>query len=173
MTTEKCDITPNTIVGDLLRDYPEIEDKLIEIAPVFNKLKNPVLRKTVAKVATLKQAAQIAGVPVSILINKLREAVNMEQIQVEQDSTEKAVKPDWVDSGKIVIEYDASLDIENGLHPAAKVTKEIMSLKDGEIYLLITPFLPAPLIKIVEEKGYKTYSEKKNETTWYTFIGKK
>lgn len=173
MTTEKCDITPNTIVGDLLRDYPEIEDKLVEAAPVFNKLKNPVLRKTVAKVATLKQAAQIAGVPVAILINKLREAANMEQIQIERDSTEKIVKPDWVERGNITIEYDASLDIENGLHPAAKVTKEIISLNDGEIYLLIAPFLPAPLIKIVEEKGYRTYSEKKNETTWYTFISKR
>ncbi|MGK9369109.1 DUF1858 domain-containing protein [Melioribacter sp. Ez-97] len=172
MTTEKCDITPNTIVGDLLRDYPELEDKLIEIAPVFNKLKNPVLRKTVAKVATLKQAAQIAGMPVAVLINKLREAVNMEQIQIEQDSEGKTIKPGWVDKGKIVIEYDASLDIENGLHPAAKVTKEITNLKEGEIYLLITPFLPAPLIKIVEEKGYKTYSEKLNENTWNTYIGK-
>ncbi|AFN74350.1 hypothetical protein MROS_1111 [Melioribacter roseus P3M-2] len=173
MTTEKCDITPNTIVGDLLRDYPELEDKLIEIAPVFSKLKNPVLRKTVAKVATLKQAAQIAGMPVAMLINKLRSEVNMGQIDIEHDKEEIKEKPDWVSEGKIVNEYDASIDIENGLHPAAKVTREILSLNENDIYLLITPFLPAPLIKIIEDKGYKTYSEQIDNQTWHTYIVRK
>ena len=49
----KTEITPQTMVGDMLENYPELEDKLIEIAPVFKKLKNPILRKTVAKVATV------------------------------------------------------------------------------------------------------------------------
>ncbi|MEG8947917.1 DUF1858 domain-containing protein [Rosettibacter firmus] len=171
MTNKNLEITPNTIVGDLLNTYPQLEDKLIEIAPVFSKLKNPVLRKTIAKVATLKQAAQIANISVAQLVNKLRAEVNQEQLIIESEK-QKESKPDWVDKKKIAYEYDASVDIESGFHPAAKVTKEILELKEDEIYLLITPFVPAPLIKIVEEKGFKTYTEIKGENLVHTYISK-
>jgi len=52
--TSKLIITPDVKVAELLREYPQLEDKLIEIAPVFVKLKNPILRKTISKVTTLK-----------------------------------------------------------------------------------------------------------------------
>ena len=47
-------IVPTVTVHELLEAYPELEDVLIGIAPPFKKLKNPILRKTVAKVATIK-----------------------------------------------------------------------------------------------------------------------
>lgn len=68
----KLDITPQTLIGDLLKNYPQLEDTLIEIAPVFRKLKNPILRKTVARVTTLKQAAVVGNVSLSTMINELR-----------------------------------------------------------------------------------------------------
>ena len=55
-------ITPKTKVLELIETYPELEDILIEIAPAFKKLKNPILRKTVAKIATLQQAAAIGNI---------------------------------------------------------------------------------------------------------------
>jgi len=48
--------------------------------------------------------------------------------------------------------------LENGNHPVGKVTKEILTLDNNDIYLLITPFLPGPLVDIVKEKGFETYS---------------
>ena len=44
-------ISPKTKVLQLIETYPQLEDVLIEYAPAFKKLKNPVLRKTVAKIA--------------------------------------------------------------------------------------------------------------------------
>ncbi|MDD4434532.1 MAG: DUF1858 domain-containing protein, partial [Parabacteroides sp.] len=46
-------------VAELLNDYPEIEDTLLSLSPAFAKLRNPVLRKTVARVTTLQQAAKV------------------------------------------------------------------------------------------------------------------
>jgi hypothetical protein len=43
-------ILPTTKVGALLDRYPELEDILIGLAPPFKKLKNPLLRKGVAKI---------------------------------------------------------------------------------------------------------------------------
>lgn len=45
-------ITPKTRVGELLEKYPELEETLMELAPAFQKLKNPVIRRTIGKVAT-------------------------------------------------------------------------------------------------------------------------
>ncbi len=52
---EKLIITPKTKIYDLLEAYPELEDLLISMAPEFVKLKNPLLRKTIAKVANISQ----------------------------------------------------------------------------------------------------------------------
>jgi len=56
-----------------------LEDILIEIAPAFKKLKNPVLRETIAKIAKLQQAASIGGIQTEELINRLRKAVGQEK----------------------------------------------------------------------------------------------
>ncbi|MCX7876900.1 MAG: DUF1858 domain-containing protein [Melioribacteraceae bacterium] len=169
----KPEITPQTLVADLLSYYPELEEKLIEISPVFSKLKNPVLRKTVAKVTNLKQAATIANISISEMINKLRKEVNQIEIEIREENQKINTKPLWVINENIKVKYDATLDLENGIHPAAKVTKEILELKNEEIYLLITPFVPAPLIKIIEEKGFEVFTEKLNDSTIYNFIKRK
>lgn len=169
----KTEITPQTMVSDMLDNYPELEDKLIEIAPIFKKLKNPMLRKTIAKVANLKQAATIGNIPVSDLINQLREAVGLTEMDVADSSESKEEKPVWVNKDRVVIEYDAMIDLENGIHPAGKVTKEIHALNEDELYLLITPFVPAPLLQMVVDKGYEYYVDKLDEQVYETYIKRK
>ena len=156
----KIDITPLTLLDDLFNSYPQAADILIEISPVFIKLKNPELRKTVAKAANLKQAALIGNVTIGDLINKLRSAAGLNEIQIKSENKMENIKPEWVNENSVKTTYDASIDLENGIHPAGKVTKEILELTEDEIYLLITPFVPAPLLKIAEEKGFKYFSEK-------------
>ncbi len=169
----KTEITPQTMISDMLENYPELEDKLIEISPIFEKLKNPILRKTVAKVATLKQAATIGNVQIGDLINQLREAAGLNSINVKNDTPQKQSKPDWVNKDKVKIEYDAFIDLENGIHPAGKVTKEIHDINGDELYLLSTPFVPAPLIHMVEEKGYEVYIDDLGDQMFNTYIKRK
>lgn len=170
MTNKNLEITPQTLVGDFLNSYPNLENELVEISPVFQKLKNPILRKTVARVATLKQAAVIANISVGELINKLRSAAGQIETEIVREIKTKIQKPDWVKKENIKFEYDVSLDLENGIHPAAKVTKEVLRLNPGEIYLIISPFIPAPLLKILEEKGFAVFTETISENTFYNYV---
>ena len=169
----KTEITPQTMISDMLENYPELEDKLIEISPIFEKLKNPILRKTVTKVATLKQAATIGNVQIGDLINQLREAAGLTSMNVKNDTPQKQSKPDWVNKDKVKLEYDAFIDLENGIHPAGKVTKEIHNINGDELYLLSTPFVPAPLIQMVEEKGYEVYIDDLGDQMFNTYIKRK
>ena len=153
-------ITPETIIADLLESYPALEDKLIELAPVFKKLKNPVLRKTIAKVTSLKQASVVGNINIGILITELRKAAGIEQPFIEAQNNEpyENHKPAWASVKNATVIYDAQHDLENGVHPLAKVMKETSDLKDDGIYLLITPFTPAPLIEKLQQKGFEVYS---------------
>lgn len=67
-------LTPETKVAALLEAYPELEPVLIAAAPAFNKLSSPVLRRTIARVTSLRRAAEVAGLPVRELVVRLRAA---------------------------------------------------------------------------------------------------
>ena len=52
-------INANTKINDLLKQYPFLEDFLVTLSPKFKGLKNPIMRKTIGKVATLGKVASI------------------------------------------------------------------------------------------------------------------
>jgi DUF438 domain-containing protein len=55
------EINANTKIDDLLKEYPFLEDFLVTLSPKFKGLKNPIMRKTIGKVATLGKVAGIGG----------------------------------------------------------------------------------------------------------------
>jgi len=81
MADEPFQIQPSTKIAQLLDAYPELEEVLIRMAPPFKKLKNPLLRKSVAKVATLQQAAIVGRLDPSAMIDQLRQAVGLTPIE--------------------------------------------------------------------------------------------
>jgi len=169
---DQISITPETKVGALLDRFPELEDVLIEMAPAFKKLRNPILRKTVAKVATLRQVAQIGEVDLGTLINTLRAKVGMEAIETFAAATDSqaSTPPPWWEESRIVRHLDARPLIEAGEQPIHRVLDELKTLHEHEIYELITPFLPAPLIDIAKKQGFRTWSQQRDRSTFYTFF---
>lgn len=165
-------ITPDTKVGELLNNFPFLEPVLIELAPVFTKLKNPVLRKTIAKVTSLRQAATVGQIPISRLINELRKAAGMDSSDNFEGESWKLNSPDIEDEVKPAVIYDATQDLEDGVHPGGKVVAGVSKLNPGEIYLLITPFTPAPLIDKMKDKGHTVWSRKVSSSRFETYIKK-
>ncbi len=165
-------ITPDLTVHKLLLSFPEIEGKLIEMVPAFEKLKNPILRATIAKVTTLRQASKIGNISLNELINFLRKETGEKELEIIETSSVQTSRPSWAKSDNAKIEYDARIDLENGVHPVAKVTKHLEEFDKGEVFLLITPFYPAPLIDIFVKKGFEVWSERISESEVNTFICK-
>ena len=164
-------ITPETKIGALLDHYPQLEEVLIEMAPAFKKLRNPILRNTVAKVATLRQVAQIGNVPLGKLINQLRSVVGQTaDFETESGTREASVPPDWFNPSKIMKSLDARPIIEAGKQPMSQVLDELKGLKSGEICQLITPFIPAPLIDMAMKKDYQTWSQQVEKDVFHTFF---
>jgi len=160
---EKIPITPETKIGVLLNSYPQLENLLLAMAPAFKKLRNPILRKTIAKIATLRQVAQVGEVSLSDLINTLRKEVGMQDkiSLTESDAQDVNAAPHWFNKSDIAKTLDARPMLEAGEHPVNLVIKELKDLHSGQIYELITPFLPVPLIDTAKKQGYQVWSVKK------------
>jgi len=165
-------ISPETKIGSLLDKFPDLEKTFLEMAPEFKKLRNPLLRKTIARVTSLRQASVVAKIPLSEMINKLRSEAGMKEIFMSDEKSSSLSKesPDWFSSTCIVQSLDARPMLERGEQPINKVFAECKNLKAGEIYELITPFLPAPLIDAAKEKGYLTWVKKEGDRVFKTFL---
>lgn len=156
---ERPAITPQMKVGQLLDAYPELEDTLIAIAPEFARLRNPVLRKTVARVTSLQQAAQVGGVGLGELITRLRAAAGDTTDFAADDAPGAGDRPDWVDRVTVVSRDDARADIAAGQHPLPRVLAAAGALQAGQAHLLVTPFLPAPLLDKARGLGLCVWTE--------------
>jgi hypothetical protein len=155
-------ITPETKVGELLGAYPQLEETLVGIAPAFAKLKNPILRKTVARVATLAQAARVGGVEVRTLVGTLRQAAGL---PAEPTAAEAAAAgevldapPAWHDEARVAARLDADEILAKGEHPLGAVQGAAAVLPKGGELLLVSSFLPAPLVDAMRKKGFETAS---------------
>lgn len=64
-------ITKETIIGDIVKEYPFIKDFLVNLSPKFSKLKNPMLFKTMGSIATLEMISKRGDFEVKDIIEKV------------------------------------------------------------------------------------------------------
>ncbi len=64
-------LTPKTTVHTLLKQYPFLLDYLAGYHPEFKKLTNPVLRRTMGRMATMDTVAELGNLPLNKLIDDL------------------------------------------------------------------------------------------------------
>jgi DUF438 domain-containing protein len=69
------DITTETKIHNLLSNYPFLEDFLVQKNPKFKNLKNPLLRNTIGRVATLGKVAGMGGEDVHELIHNIKKEI--------------------------------------------------------------------------------------------------
>ncbi|WP_288613010.1 DUF1858 domain-containing protein [uncultured Bacteroides sp.] len=155
------EINLQTKVTELLGAYPQLEEQLLKLSPTFAKLKNPILRRTVAKVTSLQQAAKIAGISPAQMVQALRKAVGLssgEMMKMEELLNENMdITPGWFDESKITIRYDACPMIDMGASPMAEIIRLSKVLKEGEIMELTAPFEPVPIMEQLKSKGFEIW----------------
>ena len=166
------EITLETKIYDLLKEYPFMEDELIKINPKFKKLKNPVLKRTVARIASIKQAAAVGGMDEIELLNKIREKVGQKPLEIKKEKIEKEeAVPEWITKEPAEI-IDGNRLLDEGKNPLAEISKKLKNLQKGEIVLLKTDFKPEPLIDEFKKKGYDVFNKKVDEKEFFTYIKK-
>jgi len=171
--TAKPPITPQTRVAELLEAYPNLEELLIQQAPAFKALKNPILRRTVARVATLEKAAQAAGIPARQLIATLRQAAGQAPEDFASGASTLPVvesRPDWLDEQKVRATINADDLLAAGQVPLSRVNSALQELESKDLLKVVSSFPPAPLIEAVERAGHKTHVVQVSRELFHTYV---
>lgn len=163
-------ITANTKISAIINANPGAIDAIACINPHFNKLKNPVLRKILAARVTIADAAKIGKCAVEDIFNKLRplgfiieyEHTKPENVSPEQEKTTRPFSA----------QLDVRADINNGQDPFKKIWAQLSGMDEGQVLLLVNSFEPVPLIRILEDKNYKTEVVYVADSEVHTYISK-
>jgi hypothetical protein len=158
-------ITPDVTVADLLLNYPRLDEPLACLVPAYRALAAASLQQTVGRTLTLHQLAANGGVSLGKLITDLRAAAGVE------DQTQPAAAPDWVTAAARTVTLDARPQLAAGGHPLEAVMQGLSELGGGEVYEMLTPFVPAPLVDMARSRGFDAFSIWQGETA-HTYFRK-
>ena len=156
------EITPQTKVDTLLKAHPELEEFLMKLNVKYKKLKNPILRNTIGKVATLSQAAKIGGYAHYEFVNIIRDELNMPRLTIEptddKSNNPHQQKPEWTKRTPTVV-VDTNKILDEGKNPLAVVRKALKDMDTSEVVMIVSDFEPAPLIDTFKDEGYEVFHE--------------
>lgn len=155
------EITSRSKLMEVLKAYPQLEERIIAVAPPFKNLRNPILRRTVAQLATLEQVAQIGGMDSAELVRVLRRAAGLDElpagpVQAFVPPPRTADDPEWI-AGAPAYVVDGVALLRDGVAPVQRVNELLAGLPAGAFVLLTTDFKPAPIIEAMEKAGRRVY----------------
>lgn len=159
-------ITKDMKISKLLSEYPQTLEVLVNFSQHFARLRNKILRKTLAHRVSIEQAASIAGVNLAILLDELNKSINVESYNINNaELTEEKMTQTEIPEHlkKIIKDKIQKLDvrpiIDSGKDPFLEIMAVVKSLKDDEILHLINSFEPLPLYSIMQSKGFEHWTE--------------
>jgi len=163
----------NTKVYDLLKAYPDLLHVLISLSPRYKKLNHPILKRTITRFASLRQASYLGGLNPEKLVNILRAEVG--QIPISDDEVNIEVTeeiPTWA-KNDVKLSINATQLLEENKNPFVVMNQVYKKMKSGEVVLLESDFIPSPLIDEMRKKQAIIVVINGNKESWYkTYIKK-
>ncbi len=160
-------ITPDLTAADFLENYPELETQLLKYAPDLKTVQGTDLFVTIAKSVTLQQLADNLNQPILEIISELRTLAS-EVTGVAFDNSASA--PEWFQVNLVKQTLDARQILASGGHPLSAVLAGLPELAEGEIFELLTPFLPEPLVERMRQDGYPAWSTCDEEGLFHNYF---
>ncbi|MGE3764375.1 MAG: DUF2249 domain-containing protein [Kofleriaceae bacterium] len=150
------------------------DERLLEVfvaaSPAFDKLRNTAMRKTMAKLVTVAQAARIAGVDAGALVDRLnaalaggepaRELVARAPVLPPIPEALRATPPDRI------VDVDVREDLRAGREPFRRILDAARALPRGHVLRVRAIFEPAPLYAVLAKQGLGHATERHADDDW-------
>lgn len=165
-------ITQHTRISDLIKMNKDVIEALASINKHFEKLRNPILRRVLAPRVTIADAAKIGGTDIDTFFKKLEPLGFVCQMETNGDETEakKAMNHKPVFDASNVTVLDVRGILAGGKDPFNAIMETIGKMPQGNTLKIINTFEPAPLIKILNKKGYSHFTEHPDSSTVHTYF---
>jgi hypothetical protein len=165
-------IGPGDRVIDVLARAERLVEVFVHHAPHFEKLRNPAVRRVMARLVTVEQAARIAGVSADILVRDLNVALlGTEAAAAFSAPPRHAAAPtEWSaatrPAGRPVVELDVREDMRSGREPFSRIIGAVSALADDQVLRLRTVFEPVPLFAVLAKRGFSYESRPEAPDDW-------
>lgn len=191
-------IKKNDTIRAIVYRHPVLKDVLKAASPKFRNLDNPLMFNTVARMATVEQAAKIGNIYLRELLYRLNGAIGLgsEYLEGEKaaiaegfrtgtglagivtkrggaDSGRKDTdgdEPNWLTDAASFPRLDVRFD---GAEPFEKVNRLADGIDSGKGFILVQGFEPVPLIRHVSGKGFEHFVSRKSAAEYWIYFRKR
>ncbi len=167
-------IDANTKIGAIIKNHPEAMEAIISIHFKLEKLRNPILRKVIASRTSILNASRMVGCSVEDFFAKLQPlGFEINRQKIDEADPVKSI-PEFMKNLEFlkVIELDVRPIFDEGKDPLTVILQKIKEVNQGEILKLINRFEPTPLMALLENKGFESYTKSINDNLTFTYFFK-
>ena len=180
-------VTANMKVKEVLEIGEQMLNAFVWLAPEFERLQYPKLRRAMGGRVSVAQAARIARIPLTeaLYVLNLAAGGNTDSIAdelrfysrraFEVSETNPPDKPADIinlkdDNPKITL-VDVMEEADRRQDPMAKIVRGLVALKNAEDVLLVRhPFDPIPLRDMFARRGFASWAEERQQGNWYIYF---
>lgn len=159
-------------VAAVLAQDERLLDVFIAASPAFSKLRSSAMRKTMARLVTVEQAARIAGVEPGLLVDRLNEAMRGAAPSTDWSSTAATASLPPVPTALTalpaarIVDLDVREDLRAGKEPFGRILEAVRALPTGSVLRVRAIFEPAPLYPVLAKHGLGHATERLADDDW-------
>lgn len=165
--------------GDRVASVLDRDERLLEVfiaaSPVFERLKNPGMRRTMARLVTVEQAARIARLDPADLLDRLNDSAGARAgLEAPEPTAEERMKV--TEAGMPLhlselpldrlLDLDVREDLRLGREPFSRIMAAKASLPAGGVLRLRATFEPVPLYHVLGKQGFDHWTERLADDDW-------
>ena len=161
----------STVIG---RDESLI-DVFASLSPAFERLRSPGMRKVMARLVTVEQAARMAGVDADELVSRLngheaaRDVAANTMTEADNvaamDTGSKPAALAAIDNERIVV-LDVRDELRAGREPFSLIMGALRSVPEGGALVIRAIFEPVPLYAVMKRQGLEHWTEELAADDW-------
>ena len=163
--------------SDKLQSLFERDERLIDVvashSPQLAKLRHSPMRRIMARVTTVAQAARLCKMSADSLVRDLNHAIGIDTVPgdtMSTDATDAAEEPtatQWsIPSSVSVVELDVREELSKGGEPFSRIMGAVGGLGEREVLHLRAPFEPVPLFAVMQKRGFAHRTEQHADDDW-------
>jgi uncharacterized protein (DUF2249 family) len=168
-------VTSTDRVSDVLARDERLMEVFIRHSAHFEKLRNVALRRVMARLVTVGQAARIADVPAESLVWELNDALHITPSEATSGTVATAglrssERPVHRPAALREIELDVRQAKRAGREPFSRIMAAVAALRTDEILRLRTIFEPVPLFELLAKRDFSHESERRSADDWFIWF---
>ena len=160
-------------VSDVLARDEALVEVFVRHSPQFTKLRNRAIRRVMARLVTVEQAARMARIDVDLLLGEINDALHpgrAPRAAASPRSSDAAPVAPVIAAGppssRKIVELDVREDLRAGREPFSKIMAAVGALGSGEMLLLRAIFEPMPLFTALARRGFVHAARQEGPDDW-------